>query len=71
MKGWIRVEKVLVAKLNNGMDSCMRVLSLLRNKRYNINELKMADENLILHVDESIYNDVQLFLSKLVEVKIQ
>ncbi|WP_100064928.1 hypothetical protein [Miniphocaeibacter massiliensis] len=65
------MERMLVAKLNNGMDSCMRVLSVLRNKRYSFNELKMTDENLTLYVDEEIYSDVHLFLSKLVDVKIQ
>ncbi len=65
------MEKILVAKLNDGMNSCMRVMSLLKNKRYLVNELKMKEESLILNVDEEIYNDVHLFLSKLVDIKLQ
>lgn len=65
------MEKLLVAKLNNGMDSCLRVLSTLRNRRVQINGFNLKENDLILNIDENVYNDVELFLSNLADIKIQ
>ncbi|QQK08085.1 hypothetical protein [Miniphocaeibacter halophilus] len=65
------MERILVAKLDNGMDSCLRVLSVLRNRRVPINEFNLADNDLTLKIDENNYKDVRLFLSKLADIKIQ
>ncbi|HHX67894.1 MAG: hypothetical protein WAO56_00920 [Miniphocaeibacter sp.] len=65
------MERILVAKLDNGMDSCLRVLSVLRNRRVPINEFNLSDNDLTLKIDENNYNDVHLFLSNLADIKIQ
>ena len=65
------MERLLVAKLDNGMDSFLRVLSTLRNKRINIQNVSLEENDLIIKLDESIYNEVRLFLSNLVDIKLQ
>lgn len=65
------MERILVAKLDNGMDSCLRVLSVLRNRRVPINELNLSNNDLTLKIDENNYSDVHLFLSNLADIKIQ
>lgn len=65
------MERLLVAKLDNGMDSFLRVISTLRNKRINIQNFKLEENDLTIKLDESNYNEVRLFLSNLVDIKIQ
>lgn len=65
------MEKIVVAKLDNGMDSFFRVLSTLRNKRINIQKFNLNKNDLIMRVDESIYLEVRLYLSNLADIKLQ
>lgn len=65
------MEKIIVARLDNGVDSCLRVLTALRNRRYEINSFNLAKDNLTVAINEDIYKEVHLYLSKLADVNIQ
>lgn len=65
------MEKVIVAKLDNGVDSCLRVLTALRNRRFPINSFNLSKDNLSLAINEDIYNEVHLYLSRLADINLQ
>lgn len=61
---------MVTAKLNSGMDSCVRVLNLMRRKGITINKFSMEKEMLYLDVDPKAIETVQLNLQTLNDVSL-
>ncbi len=64
------MDRMVTAKLNSGMDSCVRVLNLMRRKGITINKFSMDKEMLYLDVDPKSLEMVQLNLQTLSDVSL-
>ncbi|SHJ49429.1 ACT domain-containing protein [Tepidibacter formicigenes] len=69
------MENRVYAKLNQGIDSFIRVTSVLRRKEFNIKELNMTSNNSFINLDILLEDEGCLVnkmvdqMSKLVDVK--
>ena len=59
------MEKLVTAKLNYGMDSCVRVLNLMR-----VENISMEGGNLYIRVADELMDIVQLNLQSLSDVSL-
>lgn len=64
------MDRMVTARLNSGMDSCVRVLNLMRRKGIIINKFSMDEEMLYLDVDPKVFETVQLNLQTLSDVSL-
>ena len=64
------MEKLVTAKLNYGMDSCVRVLNLMRRKGIEVENMSMEDGKIYIRVADELMDIVQLNLQSLSDVSL-
>ena len=64
------MKKLVTAKLNYGMDSCVRVLNLMRRKGIEVENISMEGGNLYIRVADELMDIVQLNLQSLSDVSL-
>ncbi len=64
------MEKTIVAKLGSGMDSCVRVMNLLRTKGINSSYISIERDKMTIRVQEDFESRVLANLRTLADVSV-